>query len=70
MMTKESMTAYIEARLEAVDHTQTSNANVGRDYQHRILLAFCQGIIDEVHANAFVQTTTGAPDYEHTGYVR
>ena len=68
-LTKESMAAFIQARLAAVDHTQTTQAGAARSYQNNILLAFCQGIIDEITANAVVQTTSGAPDAEHIGIV-
>ena len=69
-LTKESMAAFIQARLAAVDHSQTTQAGAAQDYQNNVLLAFCQGIIDEIQANAVVQTTSGAPDGEHTGVVQ
>ena len=69
-LTKESMAAFIQARLAAVDHTPTTDASAAKDYQNRVLQALCQGIIDEIVANAVVQTTSGAPDSEHVGVVR
>jgi len=69
-LTKESMAAFIQARLAAVNHSQTTDAAAAQGYQNNVLLAFCQGIIDEIQANAVVQTTAGAPDGEHVGIVQ
>jgi hypothetical protein len=68
-LTKESMAAFIEARLAALDHSQTSEAGAAQNYRNQVLLALCQGIIDEITANAVVQTTSGAPDGEHMGKI-
>ncbi len=58
-LTKESMAAYIQARFLEVDHGQTSDAAAAQGYQNNVLLALCQGIIDEIHANAEVETAGG-----------
>lgn len=68
-LSKESMAAFIEARLAAVDHTQTNSAGAAGNYKDQCLQAFCQGIIDEITANGVVTTTSGAPDSEHTGII-
>lgn len=38
-------------------------------YADKMLLALCQGVIDEIIAGAVVTTTSGAPDGEHSGNV-
>lgn len=68
-MTKESMAAYIQGHLDAIDHSQTNNVGEAQSYQNDVLLAFCQGIIDEIQSNAVVTTISGAPDGEHTGEI-
>ena len=69
-MSKEAMASFIENRINNVDHTQTTDPAAAQDYQHEMLLAFCQGIIDELYHNADVITVSGAPDSEHTGVLR
>ena len=68
-MTKESMATFIQAQLVAMTHIQTDNPAAAATYGRQVLEAFCQGIIDEIQANALVTTTSGAPDGEHTGGV-
>ena len=66
-MTKVSMADFIEAQLSAMTHIQTDDSATAATYGRQVLEAFCQGIIDEIQANALVTTTSGAPDGEHTG---
>jgi len=68
-LTKESMATFVETRLAAVDLVQGSDAGAAMAYRRQVLEALCQGIIDEIVANAVVETTSGAPDDEHTGKV-
>jgi len=68
-LTKESMATFVENRLAAVDLVQGSDAGAAMAYRRQVLEALCQGIIDEIVANAVVETTSGAPDNEHTGKV-
>jgi hypothetical protein len=68
-MSKEGMAAAIQAQLNEVDHSQTTDAGRAKDYQNEMLLAFCQGIIDHMRACTRVYTTSGAPDGEHEGKV-
>ncbi len=68
-LTKESMADFIEARVAAVALVQGSDNAAALAYRREILEAFCQGVIDEIHANAVVQTHSGSPDSEHTGKV-
>lgn len=68
-MTKESMATFIEAHVNAVGLVQGSDGVAAMAYRRSVLEAMCQGIIDEITANAVVQTDSGAPDSEHTGRV-
>ncbi|GEM_PF-3271920 len=68
-LSKQSMADYIEAHVAAVGLVQGSDAQAALAYRRLVLEALCQGIIDEIHANAVVQTTSGAPDSEHVGKV-
>ncbi|WP_027390865.1 hypothetical protein [Chrysiogenes arsenatis] len=68
-LTKESMANFVELRLAAVSAHQSSDGGAVMNYRRQVLEAFCQGIIDEITANAVVETTSGAPDSEHTGKV-
>ena len=63
------MAAFIQGHIAALDHTQTSDAATAQQYQNQMLLALCQGIIDEITGNAVVTTTSGAPDGEHVGVI-
>lgn len=38
-------------------------------YRRNMLIAMCQGIIDEIIESAVIATTSGAPDSEHIGNV-
>jgi len=68
-MTKTSMADFVEAHIADVDLVQGSDGDAALAYRRAVLEALCQGIIDEIHANALVQTDSGAPDSEHTGHI-
>lgn len=63
------MADFIEAHIAAVALVQGSDGAAALAYRRQVLEALCQGIIDEIHANAVVQTDSGAPDSEHTGHI-
>lgn len=64
-----SMADFVEAHIAAVTLDQGSDAAAALRYRRKVLEALCQGIIDEITANAVVETTSGAPDSEHIGKV-
>lgn len=68
-MTKASMADFVEAHIAAVAASQGSYAAKAMAYRRQVLEALCQGIIDEIQANAVVQTISGAPDSEHVGTI-
>ncbi|AJF07765.1 hypothetical protein [Geoalkalibacter subterraneus] len=68
-LTKQSMADFVEARMAAVPAHQSNDGGAVAAYRRKVLEALCQGIIDEIQANAVVETTGGAPDGEHTGKV-
>jgi len=68
-MTKASMADFVEAHIAAVSASQGSDAGAALAHRRQVLEALCQGIIDEIQANAVVQTTSGAPDSEHIGKI-
>jgi hypothetical protein len=68
-MTKESMANKIEAAVNAVENVQTSDPAAALVHRRAIMVAFCQGIIEEIQQNAEVTTTSGAPDNEHSGEI-
>ncbi len=63
-----SMASRIQSYVLAVAHSQVVGAGSINGYQLAILEAFCQGIIDEIHADAVV-TTTDAQGGTNTGTV-
>jgi len=71
-LTAASMAAKIMARMDALAAEQFSGAggaSAAAAKADAYLLAFCQGVIDEIQQNAVVTTTSGAPDGEHIGIV-
>ncbi|MEW6490367.1 MAG: hypothetical protein AB1578_20960 [Thermodesulfobacteriota bacterium] len=71
-LTAASMAAKIQARMDALAAEQFSGAGGAAGAAAKAdayLLAFCQGVIDEIQQHAVVTTTSGAPDGEHTGIV-
>lgn len=68
-LTKASMANFVEAHIAAVALVQGSDNGAALAYRRAVLEALCQGIIDEIHANALVQTDSGAPDSEHIGHI-
>ena len=62
-MTASGMMAKVKAAIAAVPAVQSSNGATTQTYRDAVLLAMCQGIIDEVVANSElvpVTTDTGA----------
>ena len=59
----------IKAHIAAVPPYQGSDAAAAQAYRDAVLLAMCEGIIEEIRQNAVVTTTSGAPDGEHTGRI-
>ena len=49
--------------------TPGSDTRDGIDWVDRLAEAIAQGVYEEITQNAVVQTTSGAPDGEHTGIV-
>ena len=50
--------------------TQEGNQNLAPSRNLRILCdAIAEGVVDEITQNAQVQTTSGAPDGEHSGII-
>jgi len=68
-MSKSSMADFIESHLNAIQHNPTEGTGDASIHRREMLEAFCQGIIDEIIANAVIETTSGAPDGEHIGKV-
>lgn len=72
-LTAASMAAKIAARMDALAADQyagAAGAGGAAAAADAALVAFCQGVIDALHADAVVQTTSGAPDGEHLGVLR
>ncbi|MCD6527003.1 MAG: hypothetical protein J7K75_08460 [Desulfuromonas sp.] len=68
-LNKTSMRDKIKAKVEAVPLVQGSDASAMLTYRDAVLEAMCAGIIEEIVSNAVCETTSGAPDSEHTGKV-
>jgi hypothetical protein len=71
-MTKSSMADFIETEMSSISTTPIVGGGGTGSAETRareFLEALCQGIIDEIVANATIVTTSGAPDNEHTGNV-
>jgi len=68
-LNKTSMRDKIKAKVEAVPLVQGSDASAMLAYRDAVLEAMCAGIIEEIVSNAVCETTSGAPDSEHTGKV-
>jgi len=64
-----SMRDKIKSHMSAVEAFQGSDSAAAQDYRDKELLAMCAGIIEEIVSNAVCETTSGAPDSEHTGKV-
>lgn len=67
-MSASSMAASIKGYIDAVPPVQ-GNATDINTYRTALLEALCQGIIEELIANAEIATTSGAPDSEHVGNI-
>ncbi len=68
-MTAQGMAQKIRTRQAALTPVQTTDPVAAKAFAEKSLEAMCQGIIDEITANAVVTTTSGAPDQEHTGEI-
>ena len=68
-LTAESMRTKIKTHMSAVAAVQGDDPDATQSYRDDMLLAMCRGIIEEITENAVVQTTSGAPDGEHTGII-
>lgn len=73
-MSATSMAARIEANIAAIPPVQGSTSGPANTYRHQVLIAMCQGIIDEIKAGAVVTTPvvgvqTGASTVTSTGTV-
>lgn len=55
-----SMAARVKAAIAAVPPQQVDSGGDPTAYRDAILLAMCQGIIDEITANAEVDVTAGS----------
>ena len=69
-MTAKSMAQKIRARQTSLPSVQTTDESTAKAFAAKSLEAMCQGIIDEITANAVVTTTSGAPNGEHTGQIQ
>lgn len=63
-----SMASRIHANIAAITAVQVIGSGSIDSYRLDMLTAFCQGIIDEIHANAVV-TTSDAQGGTNTGTV-
>ena len=68
-LTAAAMRDKVKAHIAAVPLVQGSDSAAMLEYRDEVLLALCAGIIEEIVANAVCETTSGAPDSEHTGKV-
>ena len=68
-MTKQGMAAKIKAYVDAITMPPQSTSGDIAAARTLVLEAICQGIIDEIVANAVVATTSGAPNAEHAGNI-
>lgn len=62
MLSAASMKSKIEAHMSAAGAVQTNDAGVAMSYRDSMLLAMCQGIVDEIQQNAVVQGVTAGGD--------
>jgi len=59
-LTAASMMAKVKAAIAAVPAQQVDSSGSTDAYRDAILLAMCQGIVDEIQANAEVPVTGGS----------
>ena len=64
-----SMATRILSKVAAIPPVQDSDPAASQAYRDAVMVAFCNGIIEEITTSAVVTTTSGAPDGEHTGNV-
>ncbi len=53
-ITAQSMMDRIKANIAALQAVQSSDAGAVQAHRDAVMLAFCQGIVDEIHLNATV----------------
>lgn len=58
MMTAQSMADFIKAEIAKISFSQTSSAGDAGSYSDKMILAFCQGIINEIQTNAKAKGVT------------
>ncbi len=63
-----SMANRIESYMASVASVQGQSSSAANTYRGQMLVAMCQGIIDEIHADAVV-TTTDAQGGTNTGTI-
>ncbi len=68
-MTGSGLWAARKAAMDAVVAPSSSNPDDAISYRDALGLADSTAIVEYIQANAVVQTTSGAPDSEHTGHV-
>ena len=61
--------AAMRAAVDAIAPVQGSGAAAVPAYRTALFNALAQAIVTEINANAVVQTTSGAPNGEHTGVI-
>lgn len=60
-MSANSMAGRIEAHMSAITPVQGSDAGAANAYRHAVLVAMCQGIIEEIVASATVRVSAVQP---------
>ena len=68
-MTGAGLWAARQAAMDAVPLTQGSGVAAAVNFREALGLADSTAIVTYIQGNAVVQTTSGAPDGEHTGTV-
>jgi uncharacterized membrane protein len=64
-----SMKSRIEAYMAAVSDVQVSTSGPAVGYRDAMLLALCEGIVDEITSNAVVHTVDSRGDTCNSGTV-
>jgi uncharacterized membrane protein len=64
-----SLKGRIDTYMAAIGATQTSDATTAQSYHDQMLLALCQGIVDEITSNAVVHTVDSRGDTCNNGTI-
>ena len=64
-----SMASRIEAYMAAVSNPQIVGAGSITSYRNALMVAMCQGIIDEIHSDAVVHTVDSRGDTCNNGTI-